>query len=264
MATQPSAAESLRTRRARIDLAAAHRWAVRDGLSEGTWNHFSLVHPEDASRLLITPANTHWSHVTASSIEEVGPDYDRESGSEMAWVAYRIHYPLHDARPDAACALHVHSPYVTALSALEDCTLRMVTQTSLGFFGRVAYTDELDALSEGELRQGELRQGELRQGEIIAQALGERCTILIMRHHGALVVGPTVADAYTDTYNLERCAQTQLLAQGSGQRLREIPAERLSACSWVGADPSRDWEANRLHFEALERVLDADEPSYRE
>jgi ribulose-5-phosphate 4-epimerase/fuculose-1-phosphate aldolase len=254
MATEASAAQSPRARRARIDLAAAHRWAVRDGLSEGTWNHFSLVHPEDPTRLLITPANTHWSQVTASSLVEVGPDYDRASGSEMAWVAYRIHYPVHRARPDAACALHVHSPYVTALSTLEDCTLQMVTQTALGFAGRVAYTDELDALTEGEQLQG----------EVIAQALGDRCTVLIMRHHGALVTGATVADAYTDTYNLERCAQTQLLAQASGQRLREIPPERLAACSWVGADPSRDWEANRLHFEALERVLDVEEPSYRE
>lgn len=254
MATGLPAAESLRSRAARIDLAAAHRWAVRDGLSEGTWNHFSLVHPDDPTRLLLTPANTHWSKVTASNIVDVGPDYDRDSGSEMAWVAYRIHYPLHAARPDAACALHVHSPFITALSALEDCSLRMVTQTSLSFYGRVSYTDELDALTEGEMHQGEL----------LTAALGERSTVLIMRHHGAIVLGASVADAYTDMYNLERCVQTQLLAQASGQPLREIPAERLAECSWVGADPSRDWEANRLHFAALARVLDDEEPDYRD
>jgi ribulose-5-phosphate 4-epimerase/fuculose-1-phosphate aldolase len=250
MAIATPSAESSRTLQARIDLAAAHRWAARDGLNEGTWNHFSLVHPEDPTRLLITPSYTHWSHMTASSLVDVGAEYDRAGGNHMDWVAYKIHYPVHQARPDAACVLHVHSPYVTALSLLEDCRLLMASQTALMFHGRIAYNDELDAFEEG-----------LDQGRVLAEALGEHCTALIMRHHGAVVVGRTVGDAYTDMYNLERCCQTQLLAMATGGPLRKIPQQRIEASSWVGQGPDAGDEG-RLHFEALKRVLDIEEPGY--
>jgi ribulose-5-phosphate 4-epimerase/fuculose-1-phosphate aldolase len=249
MAVASPVSESTLTREARLDLAAAHRWAVRDGLHEGTWNHLSVVHPEDPSRMLITPSNTHWSQVTASSLRDVGADFDATGLPDMDWVAYRIHYPVHEARPDAACLMHVHSPYVTALSLLEDCEVKMISQAALSFYGRVGYTDELDAFSEG-----------LEQGRAIASALGDHNTVAILRHHGAAIAAPTIADAYTDMYNLERCVMAQMLAVATGQPLREIPEEVIAASSWVGAplQPA----GNVLHFAALRSVLDAEEPDY--
>lgn len=240
-------AESTQARQARIDLAAAHRWAVRDGLHEGTWNHLSLVHPDDPTRLLITPSYTHWSQVTASSLVDVGSDFDPATGNNQDWVAYKIHYPIHQARPDAACVMHLHSPYVTALSMLEDCRLLPASQAALYFHGRLAYTDELDTFEPG-----------LGQGKVLAGALGAHCTALIMRHHGAAATGPTIAAAYTDIYNLERSCQTQILAQQTGQPLRAIPDALIESADWVGRIPD-----GTLHFEALKRVLDVEEPDYK-
>ena len=53
---------------ARIDLAAALRGAVREGLHEGVDNHFSYMVPGTGDRFLINPNRHHWSEVTAGSL----------------------------------------------------------------------------------------------------------------------------------------------------------------------------------------------------
>jgi ribulose-5-phosphate 4-epimerase/fuculose-1-phosphate aldolase len=240
-------------RDARVDLAAAHRLAVRDGLSEGTWSHLTLIHPEDPERMLMTPPYRHWSQVTASSLLDVGPGFD---GDGAAWVAYRIHYPVHAARPDAACVLHVHSPALTALSLLEDARLRMVEQSALYFYGRIAVTDEFDGLEDANMDQG----------KVMVEALGERCTVLILRNHGVVVTGPSVAQAYVELYMLERTCRAQLTALATGLPLNELTDEQLRRFE---ARHKVDVEKNGLadqgpHFEGMKKVVDAAEPDYRD
>jgi len=254
MATATTLTEtSERVRAARIDLAAAHRLAVRDGLSEGTWNHLTLTHPEDPERMLMTPPDTHWSQVTASSLLDVGPDFNPEGS---AWVAYRIHGPVHAARPDARCVLHVHSPAIVAMSMLEDCRLRMVEQSALMFYGRVAVTEEFDGLQEANTDQG----------KAMAEALGADRSVLILRNHGAVVTGPTVAQAYVELYMLERSCNAQMKALATGLPLNELSAEQLSA---FGARTQADRDEHGMgevlgrSFEAMKRVLDATGPDYR-
>jgi ribulose-5-phosphate 4-epimerase/fuculose-1-phosphate aldolase len=245
---------SQNVRDARIDLAAAHRLAVRDGLSEGTWNHLTLTHPEDPERMLMTPPNTHWSQVTATSLLDVGPGFDPEGA---AWVAYRIHYPVHSARPDARCVLHVHSPAVVAMSMLEDPRPRMVEQSALMFHGRIAMTEEFDGLQEANTDQG----------KAMADALGPDCSILMLRNHGAVVTGPTVGQAYVELYMLERTCNAQMKALATGLPLNELTAEQLSAFAArtkVDNDEYGMGEVLGRSFEAMKRVLDASEPDYRE
>src|SRR5579871_4531717 len=182
--------------RARVDLAAAHRLAVRDDLHEGTWNHLSLSVPGDPERILITPGVVHWSQVTASSLAVLGPHEDGaalERDNEHLWVGYRIHYPLHRARPDAACVLHAHPPYATALTMVEGGVLEWAEQNSLEFHGRVAFNARYDSGVPLDIGQG----------EEMAAALGDEAIVLFLRNHGVVVVGPTVAIAYTNLYLLE-------------------------------------------------------------
>jgi ribulose-5-phosphate 4-epimerase/fuculose-1-phosphate aldolase len=232
-------------REARLDLAAAHRLAVRDGLSEGTWNHFTLVHPDDPDRMLLSPSYTHWSQVTASNLVDVGGEYERR-GDSVEWTAYRIHRPLHEARPDAACAMHIHSPSTVALSMLSDCRLLMAEQNALAFSDRVAYTDEYDGLWPASLDHGRR----------LADTLGDN-TVLMMRNHGALVVGPTVARTYTELYLLDRACQALVLALSTGREINEVPVDRSAV--------NLDWEDQMFyveHFAAMRRLLDRDEPDY--
>jgi ribulose-5-phosphate 4-epimerase/fuculose-1-phosphate aldolase len=238
---------------ARVDLAAAHRLAVRDGLNEGTWNHLTLSHPEDPARMLMTPPDTHWSQVRASSLLDVGPDFHPEGS---AWIAYRIHYPVHSARPDARCVLHVHSPAIKAMSMLQDCRLRMVDQSALMFFNRCAVTEEFDGLQDANTEQG----------QVMAEAMGDRCSVLFLRNHGAVVTGPTVGTAYSELYMLERTCAAQLMALATGLPLTELTEEQMrifTARTKVDQEENGTAEILERSFEAMKRVLDATEPDYR-
>lgn len=244
------ATHELRTytmRDAREDLAAAHRLAVRDNLHEGTWNHLSLTVPGDPTRVLITPGIVHWSQVKASDLAVVGPDEDieqMEADNEHLWVGYRIHYPVHMARPDAACVLHAHTPYATSLTMVEGGRLEMTEQNALQFYGKIAYSSEYD----GGVPVG------LDQGDAMAEALGE-ASVLFLRSHGVVVVGSTVAEAYTNLYVLERACEAQWLARGWGLPPALIPEDRRG--SGTGA-------FKVAHFAAMRRLLDATEADYVE
>ena len=228
---------------ARHDLAAAHRMAVHDGLAEGTWNHFSLM--LDERRMLITPANRHWSLIGPDDLLLVDDDLAaaRAIGLQF-YIGYRIHYPLHEARPDARAALHAHPPYATALSLLDDDELLPASQTSAHFHGRIAYNDAYDGFGDPE-----------RQGERIAEALGDK-SVLFLRGHGVVVVGRTLHEAYQDLYLLELACRTQLLALSTGRPLRVFDAADVDGMSH-GDDGGED---ARRHFDAMAELIGAAAP----
>jgi ribulose-5-phosphate 4-epimerase/fuculose-1-phosphate aldolase len=231
-----------RDRAARHDLAAAHRMAVQDGLAEGTWNHFSLM--LDERRMLITPANRHWRLVDADSLAVADLDDPEEARARGAqfMIGYAFHAAVHRARPDAACVLHVHPPYATALSVLDDDELLVASQTSVEFHGRVAYNERYDLIGGGA-----------GQGERIAAALGDK-DVLFLRGHGVLVVGPTVHQAYQDLYLLELACRTQVLAMSTGRPLRTFDPADVALLGHVD-DGGED---ARRHFDAMLELI-ADE-----
>jgi ribulose-5-phosphate 4-epimerase/fuculose-1-phosphate aldolase len=236
---------------ARQDLAAAHRLAVLDELHEGTWNHMSLAVPGRPGRLLFTPPDTHWAQVTASSLVEIGAeDAEQLRGDNTGlWVALRIHEPVHRARPDAACVIHVHSPYATALAMLEDCRLEFAEQNALDFYDRVAYSDSYDGAIGFDLGQG----------EAIAEWLGRTASVLFLRNHGVIVTGPTVAAAYTDAYLLERACRVQMIAAATGRPLNPVPADVAQAF----AAESQSLGFRERHFAAMRRLLDETQADYQ-
>jgi ribulose-5-phosphate 4-epimerase/fuculose-1-phosphate aldolase len=97
----------------------------------------------------------------------------------------------------------------------------------------------------------------------MVEALGEDCSILILRNHGAVVTGPTVAEAYVDLYLLERTCSAQMKALATGLPLNELSEEQLAAFaarSRVDRDENGLADVFRRNFEAMKRVLDRDEP----
>jgi ribulose-5-phosphate 4-epimerase/fuculose-1-phosphate aldolase len=232
-----------RDREARADLAAAHQMAVHDGLAEGTWNHFSLM--LDERRMLITPANRHWRLIDADAL--VTADLDdadaaRARGLQFL-IGYALHAAVHRARPDAACVLHVHPPYATALSVLDDDELLVTSQASVEFHGRVAYNERYDLIG-----------GSAGQGQRIADALGDK-DVLFLRGHGVLVVGPTIHQAYQDLYLLELACRTQLLAMSTGRPLRTFEARDADLLAHVD-DGGED---ARRHFDAMAELIETEQ-----
>jgi len=239
----------------RIDLAASLRWAARLGLNEGVDNHFSMaVADEDGNvrgdRFLINPVGWHWSEITASSLVLCDADGTvLEGENEVEDTAFYIHSRVHLGCPSATVAMHTHQPHATALTLLEGGRLEMCEQNALMFDERIAYDDEYEGLA--------LDAGE---GDRLVSKMGNR-SLLLMASHGVLAVGPSVAECFNDLYYLERAAQFQVLARATGRNLRTISQEvRDRVRQQMGAE--RVSVAQR-HFTALRRMLDREEPEYR-
>src|SRR2546428_3747538 len=102
----------------RLDLAAAFRLAVRLDLHEGVCNHFSFM-LADGKRFFLNRYGLHWSEVTASNLltlDAEGKVLEGEGEGEFEKTAFYIHSRIHLAHPRAACVLHTHMPYATALT----------------------------------------------------------------------------------------------------------------------------------------------------
>jgi len=238
-------------RRARIDLAACHRLAARFGFNEGIDNHLTLLVPGHAERFYLAPFGLLWSEVKASDLMELDFSGQVVAGRGLVEdTALYIHLSVHRLT-QAACVLHTHMPYATALSMLEDPRLEMAGQNAAGFYEDIAYVDYHGlALDYSE-------------GERLARALAGR-SVLVLRNHGVLVIGQSAAQAFEKLYFFERACQSQLLALASGRRLNLLPqavveatAQQFRSCSTVGGQ-----ERTLLHFDALKRLLDRTEADY--
>src|SRR6478736_5019924 len=174
--TPPDLLEAQR-RQARIDLAAAHRLAVIDDYHEAIDNHFTLLVPGRPGRFYLNEFGLHWNEVTASNLIEVAFDGTVVEGTGPAdRSAICIHAPIHEAT-GAACVLHTHMPYATALSQLEDMTLEMTGQGALQFEGRIAYDYDYNGFAH-----------EHAEGERMAALMGDK-VVLMMANHGVVVIG---------------------------------------------------------------------------
>jgi ribulose-5-phosphate 4-epimerase/fuculose-1-phosphate aldolase len=235
-------------RAARVDLAAAFRLAVRMDLHEGVCNHFSVMLP-DARRFLLNRYGLHWSEVTASNLlalDEQGNVLEGEGEYEK--TAFWIHSRIHRAHPRAACVLHTHMPYATALTLLEGGRLEMVEQNALRFHDEIAYDDTYNGLVV-----------DAAEGDRLAHALGGR-RVLFLANHGVIVVGTSVAEAFDSLYYLERASRLQVLARTMGGKLRAVRPEVVRATyDLMRTDLPKYADA---HFGALKRILDREEPSY--
>jgi ribulose-5-phosphate 4-epimerase/fuculose-1-phosphate aldolase len=235
---------------ARVDLAAALRLAVRFGFNEGIDNHFTYAVPGTDDRFLLHPYGMHWSEVTASDLLVVDRDGTvLEGEGEVEVSAFAIHAPLHQRHPGARCVLHTHMPYATALTAVEAGRLEPVNQNSLRFHGDVAYDDHYNGLACA-----------VEEGERMVEVLGAK-RVLFLANHGVLVVGETVAGAFDDLYFLERACQLQVLAMSTGRPLKRL-SENMAAHTAVGFKRNAEAPYGQVHFAALKRILDREQPGY--
>ncbi|MCL2430621.1 MAG: class II aldolase/adducin family protein [Alphaproteobacteria bacterium] len=240
---------------ARIDLAAAHRLAVMQGLNEGIFNHLTLRVPGKPGRYYQIPFGLHWSEVNASCFMEVSYEGERLAGEgEIERSCYCIHAPLHRDVPNAEAVFHTHMPYASALARLEDQRILPIGQTELGTLVHTAYDDHYDgpAMDPAE-------------GARLGRVIGDK-TVLMMANHGVATVGRSVAEAYDRLYYVERVAQVQLYAMWTGRPLRELPREVVDKTlkSFTGGPRYGGRRACEWHFDALKRILERKEPDYRD
>jgi ribulose-5-phosphate 4-epimerase/fuculose-1-phosphate aldolase len=234
-------------RLARVDLAAAFRLAVRMDLHEGVCNHFSVMLA--GGKFLLNRYGLHWSEVTASNLLALDAQGNvLEGEGEFEKTAFYIHSRIHLANPRAACVLHTHMPYATALTLLENGRLEMVEQNALRFHDDIAYDDTYNGLVVDNA-----------EGDRLARVLGSK-RVMFLANHGVIVVGPSVAEAFDLMYYLERACRLQVLARSTGGKLKPVRSEVVrETYRMILADTPKYAGA---HFSALKRLLDREEPDY--
>lgn len=239
---------------ARVDLAACYRLVNIYGMSDMMANHISSHVPGEPGAFLINAYGMMYEEITASSLIKIDthgnilstPDFgDLNYGINKA--GYVIHSAVHDARPEVACVIHTHSWASMAVSALE-CGLLPITQTAMRFL-KIGYHDYQGVVLNNEEKASLLE--DLGQGEA-----------LILRNHGALVVGRSVGEAFNWMHRLELSCHSQLAAMACNTPLVKVSQPILEE-TWNNYQPSTRRPYGLMEWPALLRKLDRIDPSYK-
>ena len=242
---------SLDEAQVRIDLAAALRLACRAEWHEAVANHFSAAVSEDGRKFLVNPRWVHWSRVRASDLVlcDAGDPTTMERPDAPDPSAWAIHSALHRNLPQARVALHLHPPYATALAGLKDPTNKPIDQVTARFYKRLAYDLNFGGIATAE-----------EEGERISMAIGEHKAVM-MGNHGVTTLGETVAEAFDAMYYLERAARTMMLAYSTGQEL-SVMGDNLA--EETAAEWATYHDEQFAHFAEMKRILDKEEPDYKD
>ncbi len=246
-----NAPDAMNEAQIRIDLAAAIRLACRADWHEGVANHFSAAVSADGRKFLVNPRWVHWSRVRASDLVLCDADdpttMERPDAPDPS--AWSIHSALHRKLPQARVALHMHPPHCTALAGLADPTIKPIDQVTARFYNRMAYDMAFGGIATAE-----------DEGERIADAVGDKKTVM-MQNHGVTTLGETVAEAWDALYHLERAARQMVMAYSTGQPLA-VMGDNLAE------ETASEWETYRdaefAHFAEMKRILDIEEPDYKD
>ena len=235
----------------RVDLAAAYRLVADYGWDDLVFTHISARVPGPDHHFLINPYGMMFEEITASSLVKVDLEgrIVLESDYQINPAGFTIHSAVHAAREDALCVMHLHTDNGIAISAQKNGLLP-ISQQALFVLASLAYHDyEGLALNDEE------------KPRLVAD-LGSK-TFLILRNHGLLTVGHTVADAFLSMFLLERACRIQLLAQSGGVELVRIPDEVLAAIPAQEAVVTRG-SRGMLAWPGLLRKLDRMAANYRD
>lgn len=236
--------------RVRVDLAAAYRLVALFGWDDLIFTHLSARVP-DTEHFLINPYGQMFEEITASSLVKIDADGNKveDSPHEVSRPGFVIHSAVHQGRPDAHAVMHVHTNDGLAVSAQKG-GLRPLTQTAMVALGQgVAYHD-YEGLAV-----------DLGERERLVGDLGS-ANLLILRNHGTLSVGESVAQAFVRLYFLERActAQVGALSAGGGE-LNEAPAAAIERTA-AGARAGLGQVGEQLVWPALRRKLDRLDSGY--
>ena len=239
------------TDQARVDLAAALRWAAKLNLHEGVANHFSLAINDSGSRFLMNPNQRHFSRIKASELIEIDVnDSEVLTGPDAPDItAWGLHGSIHRHCRHARCVMHVHSNYATVLAALADSRLPPIDQNAAMFYNRYVIDEAYGGLALED------------EGERCARLLHDpKKRVMIMGNHGLLVVGASVADTFNRLYYFERAAGTYIQALQTGRELRVLSDEVAEkTAQQLEAYPEQD----ERHFAELKAILDDEGSDYQ-
>ncbi|GHC29849.1 class II aldolase/adducin family protein [Aidingimonas halophila] len=234
----------------RQQLACVFRWLARLDMNEAVANHCSLATRGDGTRFLVNPEGRHFAEMRASDLVEVDAGAGQRRPAGIDPTAWAIHGAMHRQGRGVGCIMHTHSLYATALACLESPELPPVEQNAMRFFERVHIDTGFDGMGLDEEAE--------RLGRLAGTA-----PVLLLGNHGVVTTGADVAEAFDHLYYFERACRSYLVARASGLPLRPVSPEiaRKTARQW---EDSLNHGSAHMHLAALMRLLDRDEPDYRD
>jgi ribulose-5-phosphate 4-epimerase/fuculose-1-phosphate aldolase len=234
--------------RMRVDLAACYRLVAHYDMDDLFATHISARVPGPQEHFLLNPYGLLYTQITASNLVKVDLDGNIVGDTDYSInpAGFVIHSAVHAARPDVQCVLHTHTVAGMAVASLEEGLLPL-TQKSMRFYNRIgyhAYEGVADDLDE--------------RARLVA-SLGKH-NALILRNHGLLTCGKTVAQAFLLMRNLEKSCKAQIAAMSTGGKLITLSPNLMEHAA-NQFESGVDGRANG--WPALLAMLDGIDPSYR-
>jgi ribulose-5-phosphate 4-epimerase/fuculose-1-phosphate aldolase len=237
-------------RRLRVDLAAAYRLTALFGWDDLVFTHISVRVPGPEHHFLINPYGMLFEEMTASSLVKIDLHGNKVEASPYPInpAGFTIHSAVHAAREDALCVMHTHSLNGIAVSAQKD-GLMPISQHALIVLSSLG-THDYEGIA--------LRDDEKPR---LVHDLGTKRT-LMLKNHGLLTVGATVADAFVAMYFAEAACAVQVRAMAGGGPLTKIPDAVLATAAEQMRGGTGGVGMDRLVWPGLLRRLDRRLPGY--
>jgi ribulose-5-phosphate 4-epimerase/fuculose-1-phosphate aldolase len=235
-------------RKARVELAAAYRIFAMLGWVEMIFNHITVRVPGPEHHFLINPFGLHYSEITASSLLLIDLDGNpvREAKYPVNRAGFVIHSAIHGAIDNAHCVMHTHTTTGIAVACLK---------------GGLSPDNFYGAMLHGQVAYHEFEGITVEEGERerLVRSIGAKPAV-ILRNHGLLSWGPSVAEAFMVLWTLQRACDVQIAASAAGA-INPIRPEVFPQTVREGG-PAEKRTCDDV-FAALQRQVDARDPSYR-
>ncbi len=235
----------------RVDLAAAYRLIALYGWDDLIFTHISVRIPGDEHHFLINPYGMMFDEITASSLVRVDQEGNKLNPDDFDInpAGFTIHSAIHAVRDDALCVMHTHTPAGVAVSAQQEGLLPL-SQQSLFPLSNLAYHDyEGVALREDEKAR-------------LQRDLGTN-NFMILRNHGLLTTGASVADAFLGMYILQRACEVQIQALAGNRPMTPVPDGIVDSIRQQAEQVTKGM-GGKLAWPGLLRKLDRIDPGYRD
>jgi ribulose-5-phosphate 4-epimerase/fuculose-1-phosphate aldolase len=235
----------------RVDLAAAYRLVALFKWDDLVFTHITARVPGPEHHFLINPYGMLFDEITASSLVKI--DMQGAKVEDSPWpvnpAGFTIHSAVHAARHDIQCVLHTHTLNGVAVSAQADGVLP-ISQQSIFVLDSLAYHDyEGVALRDDEKPR-------------LVKDLGDK-TYLMLRNHGLLTVGRSVAAAFAAMYTFEATCNIQIRALAGGKTLTRVNQNIIDTAMEQSRTATLNKGPEGLVWPGLLRRLDRIDPSYR-
>jgi L-fuculose-phosphate aldolase len=229
-----------KTNKAHLDIkqqmVMAGKVLVAEGHDDFTRGHISMRLPDNPKLFFMKPHSVGLDEITVQNILTIDLEGNVVAGKARRHSEVYIHSEILKARPDLNCVIHTHSPYAVALSGTGR-PMRAYSQPGALFCGEMGlYTDAIALIRSHAM------------GAAVAKALGRHRAVLL-KNHGPVVTGKTIAEAVVAATMLENAAMIQLAVEAAGDAAPEFPADDLAKLKSQISQP----EQFQINFDYLVR-----------